>query len=150
MSKSMIGPAGGLSAEDRAKLIPKNIRAGVHFFDNSLREVVGNYVSMPVFIAAWHYAWRASQGGSSAVFDSDLVTASVPGSGETATITVKEDFKGVCYVCGATFSGNGVTITQASGNGTTVDFKTGQVYNFSTAEGEWVNVAGAVTLIKAG
>lgn len=41
MSKSMMGAAGGLSATDRAKLIPENIREGVILFSGTPKEVNG-------------------------------------------------------------------------------------------------------------
>ena len=42
MSTSMIGAAGGLSAEDREKLVPENLREGVTLFEGTSKEVVGN------------------------------------------------------------------------------------------------------------
>ena len=42
MSTSMIGAAGGLSAVDKAKLIPENIREGVTLFEGTPREIEGN------------------------------------------------------------------------------------------------------------
>ena len=44
MSKSMISAAGGLSAEDRAKLIPDNVREGVTLFEGTAKEVVGSFL----------------------------------------------------------------------------------------------------------
>ena len=148
MSKGLIGAAGGLSAEDREKLIPENLREGVTLFEGTAKEVVGSFFSSPVIIAAWHYADRASQGGSSKIFDASLVSANIPGWGEIGTITILKDFVGRCYICNATFSGNGITVNHNSNNGMSISFKAGQTYNFETANAG--NVAGAVTLIKAG
>lgn len=44
MSTSMIGAAGGLSAVDREKLIPENLREGVTLFEGTSKEVVGSLV----------------------------------------------------------------------------------------------------------
>lgn len=41
MSTSMIGAVGGLSAADREKLIPENIRAGVTLFEGTSKEIRG-------------------------------------------------------------------------------------------------------------
>lgn len=41
MSKGMVSAAGGLSAADREKLIPENIREGVVLFSGTPREIVG-------------------------------------------------------------------------------------------------------------
>ena len=43
MSKGMLGAAGGLSAEDREKLIPENLREGVVLFAGTAREIVGTF-----------------------------------------------------------------------------------------------------------
>lgn len=46
MSKSMMSAAGGgLSAADKAKLIPGNIKKGVTFFQGTSKEVVGTFTS---------------------------------------------------------------------------------------------------------
>ena len=42
MSKRLIAAAGGLSAEDREKLIPENLREGVTLFEGTPREIEGN------------------------------------------------------------------------------------------------------------
>lgn len=41
MAKCLVGAAGGLSAADRAKLIPANIRAGVTLFAGTQKELIG-------------------------------------------------------------------------------------------------------------
>lgn len=55
MSKGMLGAAGGLSAEDRAKLIPDNIRAGVTLFEGTTREVIGTLRDYAVLTSALMY-----------------------------------------------------------------------------------------------
>ena len=52
MSKSMVGAAGGLSATDRAKLIPENIREGVTLFAGTSKEVSGNLQFPQYFLEA--------------------------------------------------------------------------------------------------
>ena len=42
MAKCLIGVVGGLSAADKAKLIPENIREGVTLFEGTPREVSGS------------------------------------------------------------------------------------------------------------
>ena len=49
MSKGMIGAAGGLSAADKAKLIPENIKAGVTLFAGTPREVAGVLAPLALF-----------------------------------------------------------------------------------------------------
>lgn len=55
MAKCLIGPAGGLSPDDQAKLIPQNIRKGVVFFEDTSKEVTG--ALEPIFAGA---GWSGS------------------------------------------------------------------------------------------
>ena len=50
---------GGLSAADRAKLIPENIRSGVTFFEGTPRQVVGNVQALASnqFFAGYYGMW---------------------------------------------------------------------------------------------
>lgn len=41
MAKCLVGATGGLSAADKAKLIPANIRAGVTLFAGTQKELIG-------------------------------------------------------------------------------------------------------------
>lgn len=45
MAKCLVGAAGGLPAEDKAKLIPGNIKAGVTFFEGTPRAVAGTFTA---------------------------------------------------------------------------------------------------------
>ena len=68
MSKSMVGAAGGLSATDRAKLIPENIRAGVTIagVTGTLAPIDGLEVLMISFsVDGGNYNWyvRNASGG---------------------------------------------------------------------------------------
>ena len=47
MSKGMLGAAGGLSAADREKLIPENIREGIVLFEGTPRQIVGTLYPAP-------------------------------------------------------------------------------------------------------
>lgn len=49
MSTSMIGAAGGLSAADREKLVPENLREGVTLFEGTSKEVVGSLIPFDEF-----------------------------------------------------------------------------------------------------
>ena len=58
MSKGMLGAAGGLSAEDREKLIPENLREGVVLFAGTAREApaahgIRTSTEAPVAREAW-------------------------------------------------------------------------------------------------
>lgn len=49
MAKCLVGAAGGLSAADKAKLIPENLRDGLKLFEGTSREVVGTlYTGLPL------------------------------------------------------------------------------------------------------
>ena len=45
MAKCLVGAAGGLPAEDKAKLTPGNIKAGVTFFEGTPRAVAGTFTA---------------------------------------------------------------------------------------------------------
>ena len=42
MAKCLVGAAGGLTASDKAKLVPENLRDGVKLFEGTPREVSGS------------------------------------------------------------------------------------------------------------
>lgn len=60
MSKGLIGAAGGLSAEDREKLVPENIRYGVDLFAGTSREVAGNAAPQKVAEDTAYCSWNGS------------------------------------------------------------------------------------------
>lgn len=65
MSKGMLGAAGGLSAEDREKLIPENLREGVTLFEGTSKEVVGTVPH--VLGACSHMCYKSSSHGQGCV-----------------------------------------------------------------------------------
>lgn len=61
MSKGMVPAAGGLSAEDRAKLIPENLRKGVILFSGTPKQVVGTYEMSVKQNKGATFAWNGTQ-----------------------------------------------------------------------------------------
>ena len=100
MSKGLIGAAGGLSAADKAKLIPENIRAGVTLFDGTAKEVTGQLHSIeqePQFAITMYYAdgcWTPSQYKNTIT---EYVSYSVT-SDSYITIRIVKAFKGMAGV----------------------------------------------------
>ena len=58
MAKCLVGATGGLSAADKAKLIPENIREGVTLFEGTSKEVVGTVPH--VLGACSHMCYKSS------------------------------------------------------------------------------------------
>lgn len=101
MAKCLVGSAGGLSAEDRAKIISENIRYGVSVFEGTSKETVGEYYSDTVGImtvglasGAWSAVyWTGNNEWLSCTWqDHDRVQ-----------IHVLKDFIGFCRTCPTTY-----------------------------------------------
>lgn len=106
MAKCLVGASGGLSAADRGKLIPGNIRSGITFFQGTAKEITGSYIGAgayavgatnvngtAVMLPAGNYLFV----GVSASFDvastCPPVELYVDGVRKAAVSTVKQSYK---------------------------------------------------------
>ena len=90
MAKCLVGAAGGLSAADKAKLIPENIKAGVTLFTGTPREVAGVLTPLALFAKgqANGDTWGSWLNVNSTTFVSP--NSILVGTDGQATITVNE------------------------------------------------------------
>ena len=94
MAKCLVGVAGGISANDKGKLIPENIRAGVTLFEGTSKQIEGGFFPDPVL-----FAYAGNRGNSMAtcmVIDEacGLFNYSGPSGGGYGGVTVKKAFVG--------------------------------------------------------
>lgn len=100
MSKGMLGAAGGLSAEDRAKIISENLREGVTLFEGTSKQVIGALYPIPqeVQFAITMYfkngSWTPSQYKNTIT---EYVTYSAAAD-NNITIRIVKAFKGMAAV----------------------------------------------------
>lgn len=89
MSKGMLGAAGGLSAEDREKLIPENVRKGITLFAGTSKEVSGTAMPFSMYASGAGYgetygSWMNAKSTAYTSVNNDFAV-----SNSSATITVK-------------------------------------------------------------
>ena len=68
MGKTQQAAGGGLTAEDKAKLVPGNIRQGVVLFEGTSRQVAGNYIT-PIQVTNFECIGVSSGGYANLHFD---------------------------------------------------------------------------------
>lgn len=111
MAKCLVGATGGLSAADKAKLIPANIRAGVTLFAGTQKEVVGTLepadeldvlATMRFSVGAYNAYIRYWNGSTYAAADVSLSSATISGTIKKVIIIEGPN----CNICG--HSGVGV------------------------------------------
>ncbi|MDY5007920.1 hypothetical protein [Candidatus Allofournierella merdipullorum] len=61
MAKCLVGASGGLSAADREKLIPENLRKDVTLFSGTPKQVVGTYEMSVKQNKGATFAWNGTQ-----------------------------------------------------------------------------------------
>lgn len=99
MAKCLVGAAGGLSASDKAKLIPENLRDGVKLFEGTSKEIVGEVKETAMSLACFsgwldeYQSYVMASWSGSAYLDSGSVGVDTQGS-TTKDITVKQAFTG--------------------------------------------------------
>lgn len=64
MAKCLVGASGGLSAADREKLIPENLRKDVTLFSGTPKQVVGTYEMSVKQNKGATFAWNGAQSQS--------------------------------------------------------------------------------------
>ena len=111
MAKCLVGATGGLSAADRAKLIPENIKAGVTLFAGTPREVAG--VLTPLALFAKGQANGDTWGSWMNVKSTTFISPNniLVGTNGQATITVKESGT---YRFHVSFSSDSANVKDAS------------------------------------
>lgn len=126
MAKCLVGAAGGLSAADKAKLIPENLRDGLKLFEGTSREVVGTYHStLAAMLGA--FAARNALGATIAWGDGVYVKGSMlsPSFGlEDGTIQILKDFYGIAQASGSGATGTATSIPLNQ----ITEFKAGTTY----------------------
>ena len=113
MSKGLIGAAGGLSAADKAKLIPENIKAGVTVVAGTPREVAGVLTPLALFAKgqANGETWGSWLNVNSTTFVSP--NSILVGTNGQATITVNESGTYRFYVAFSAYFGDGADVSNS-------------------------------------
>lgn len=113
MAKCLVGAAGGLSAADKAKLIPQNIKAGVTLFAGTPREVAGVLTPLALFAKgqANGDTWGSWLNVNSTTFVSP--NSILVGTAGQATITVNESGTYRFYVAFSAYFGDGDDVSNS-------------------------------------
>lgn len=124
MAKCLVGATGGLSAADKAKLIPANIRAGVTLFAGTQKELIGTLEpadELDVLASMYYYT------GDIATVTYWNGAGYVTGSVQTGfgSVTVKGTIKRVMI-----FQSSGGNICGHSGPGTYTSGHTNTISGF--------------------
>ena len=140
MAKCLVGAAGGLTAADKAKLIPENIRTGV-----TIAKVTGSLLPS-CKENSLACLWLRLYDNSNAPIQTNNVTEDSPISVKGTTITVERDFS--AFVTKLPFANN--TGGGASGipEGQ-VSFERGQTYSVSVSVPHGNNNMSGIVILLA-
>ena len=110
MGKTQQAAGGGLTAADRAKLIPANLRKGIVLFEGTAKEVVGTADIMPdvAYISSLGVSCRA---GSATLGGSDSATAATVYAESTPVFDITAyDYAGFMG-CSTSFRDTHITVS---------------------------------------